>query len=202
VVICGSKAAGRDQGVEANEKDNGPEIYWASDWYREHLPAVVLVLHPGSRPYNYADDPDGTPRVDPTGLLDEMEAVVNAFREREDVNQRRVVVTGFGQGGTSAWLLVVRNPFVYAGAAPVDGRPPLRLPEVERIRSVPLWMAVGNRNPWHGSWHYLATWRLLRESDHPDVRFWEVQDIGSEAALAATLPMAQWLYGREQPMLP
>jgi hypothetical protein len=202
VVICSGKAVSSDRGVSADKKKPGPEVYWASDWYREHLPAVVLVLHPAHRPYEYGEEPDGTPTLEPVPLLGEMENVINEFRKRKDVNPRRVVMTGFAGGASATWLLLLRNPFLYAGAAPVEGRPPLLLRDVKRLRSVPLWMVVGNQNPWQGSHHYLATWRLLQDAGHAKARFWEVQDMGNDVVMATTLPMARWLYARERPLLP
>jgi predicted esterase len=202
VVICpGVGAIGRDS-VKGRTRNVDPEVYWATEWYRKHLPAVVLVMHPQGRTHTYHDDPDGPPAMNTTPVLDAMDALIQETMKRPDLNPRRVVVTGFSMGGSSTWQLILRRPFFYAGAAPIAGRPLLRPEEAERVKPVPIWMAIGNQDTWSGSLLYLKCWQNLQDAGHPNARFWEVQDRGHDIDIGNTLPMAKWLWEQEREALP
>lgn len=46
---------------------------------------------------------------------------VNRVMDEHSVDERKVVVAGFSQGGWAAWLLALRNPDTFCGAIPVCG---------------------------------------------------------------------------------
>ncbi len=52
-------------------------------------------------------------------VLDAIDDVIEDYA----IDEARIVISGFSQGGTMSWLLAVRNPDVFHGVIPVAGRP-------------------------------------------------------------------------------
>ena len=77
------------------------------------LGAVVIA------PDVLAGGPWSTPANDDAVL-----ALVDAARRAYNVDQRKVVVTGYSMGGTGAWYFAGKYPDRFAALVPVAGRPP------------------------------------------------------------------------------
>jgi predicted peptidase len=84
-----------------------------------------------------------------TKLLHLLEGVQNEYR----VDTNRVYLTGMSMGGSGAWSLGLKYPQYFAAIAPICGNSKpdilekLPLEQAERIKSLPIWVFHGAKDP-------------------------------------------------------
>ncbi|MCH8513809.1 MAG: hypothetical protein LAT83_19440 [Kiritimatiellae bacterium] len=103
-------------------------------------------------------------------------------------------LTGHSMGGSSTWYIMLARPDLVAAAVPLAGIPPIDLEEAERIKDIPIWMMMGNNDPWSGSFPYIRTYQNLVQAGAERVRFWEIQDIGHSGGAQSLWPIAEFLF--------
>jgi predicted peptidase len=168
---------------------------WVTETYRKHFPAYVVYLHPQDRTHEYTTRPDGVNSADPTEMVDAyIAAIENLLKTLPDVDNRRVYLFGHSMGGSSTWFILDKRPDLVAAAVPMAGLPPLDMEQAERMKNVPIWMIVGNDDPWSGSFPYIRAYQNLVAAGADKVRFWEIQDIGHSGRFLNAWPLAAWAF--------
>lgn len=115
---------------------------WASPELRARYPAYVLVPQFPVRSANY-DDPAAPQAAHATPALSAAMELVDALVAERNIEPRRVYVTGFSMGGSSAWLAPLLRPNLFAAAVPIAGIAPDR-GEATRLAGVPLRVLHGD----------------------------------------------------------
>lgn len=168
---------------------------WVTDSFREWFPAYVVYLHPQGRTHEYTTRPDGVNSAKPTKMVDAyIAAIEKLLKTLPDVDKRRVYLFGHSMGGSSTWFILDKRPDLVAAAVPMAGLPPLDLEQAERMKEVPIWMIVGNDDPWSGSFPYIRAYQNLVKAGARKVRFWEIQDIGHSGGFQRAWPLAAWAF--------
>ncbi len=93
-------------------------------------------------------------------------AAIDAARRRYHVDDRRVFVAGAGSGGTMALRIAAAWPERFAGAASLGGPLPeahcAPLSQWNRLRGLPIFLAVGRQSPAYSPARACEDLRLLR----------------------------------------
>lgn len=194
VTSPGSGGVG-DEGL-LNWRLNGGAI-WATDYYRKNMPAVVLILHPQSRSVSYTGDSAkgefGDLQLNPT--FEQYVAVIDHFANADGINKKRISVYGHSMGGSSTWALVRARPHLFAAAVPLAGSPFSEDPtDYALLKGTPMWIMMGNNDPWNGSHKYNTAYRNLLAAGHQQVRYWEFQDIGHSGSPLGLYHVHQWMW--------
>lgn len=172
---------------------------WLTDTYRQHFPAYVVYLHPQSRTHEYITREDGINNGRPTAMIDHYIAGIEHLLETHpDIDRHRIYLHGHSMGGSSTWYIMLARPDLVAAAVPLAGIPPIDLDEAERLKNIPIWMMMGNNDPWSGSYPYIRTYQNLVKAGAQRVRFWEIQDIGHSSRPANLWPIAEFLFSFRQ----
>lgn len=167
------------------------DLMWATPYYREHLPAYVVVFHPQQRPVQYSGD--GEMGVSTSAVWDAYLEVIDAYAARDGVNRNRLYAIGHSMGGTSTWYLMRDRPGLLAAAVPNAGQPLAEVADYEKTLDVPILMIQGHDDTWVGSSSYLWAFEQLHRLDHPRVRFWEIQNIGHSGGAMSLTVVHQWM---------
>ncbi|MGC9455238.1 MAG: prolyl oligopeptidase family serine peptidase [Phycisphaerae bacterium] len=165
---------------------------WATPYYREHMPAVVVALHPQVRTVNYDNGPELTPAFD--AYLE----LIEELASRPDVDRNRISIQGHSMGATSIWALVRRRPKLFSAAVPCAGTPLVDLAGFKTLTDTPFWMLIGHNDPWIGSSGYTWAYARLLEAGHEQVRYWEIQDIGHHHSPLRLAPIHQWMWSQRR----
>jgi predicted peptidase len=137
-------------GAGERGSDNSKQLTWlplamVGDSLRRDYPCFVLALQcPQDEKWvNVAwgdDTPTPMPK-DPSRALQAVSSALDRVLAEHDVDRSRVYLTGLSMGGFGAWDLAMRMPDRFAALVPVcGGGDPA---EIERLRSLPIWI-------WHG----------------------------------------------------
>lgn len=170
---------------------------WVTDTYRKHFPSYVVYMHPQDRTHEYTTRPDGVNSAKATDMVDAyIECIKHLLRTLPNVNAKRVYLLGHSMGGSSSWFIMNKRPDLVTAAAPLAGLPPLDMEEAERIKDIPIWMIVGNDDPWSGSFPYIRAYQNLVKAGAKEVRFWEIQDIGHSGEFQQSWLLAAWLFSQ------
>ncbi|TWI05834.1 esterase/PHB depolymerase [Luteimonas cucumeris] len=138
LVLHGSGAIGEDNRSQLN----GFALAWASPELRTRYPAYVLVPQFPSRSAEY-DNAQAPQSARATPALSAALELVDSLVAERAIDPRRIYVTGFSMGGSSAWLSPLLRPDLFAAAMPVSGIAPDRA-EAARLGNVPLWVLHGD----------------------------------------------------------
>lgn len=180
------------------KKSTGGKV-WITDTFQRQFPQYVVYMHPQERTHEYSTRPDGINSIEPTKAVAAYEAcIIELAKTLPNLNPKRIYLLGHSMGGSSSWQLMLRNPQIYAAAAPLAGVPPIDMEEAQRLKDIPIWMLVGNDDPWSGSFPYIRTYQNLVKAGNQRVRFWEIQDIGHSGAGMEMWPIAAWLYAQSR----
>ncbi len=71
--------------------------------------------------------------------------LLNEIKSTHPIDPKRVYLTGMSRGGYGAWRLAIQNPDHFAAVVPVCGGG--ALPYVKRLKSVPIWVFHGAKDP-------------------------------------------------------
>jgi len=187
----GSGGVGREQ-IRRDRLQS--EMLWATPWYREHMPAYVVVFHPNSRPFSYLDG--GKIGLNLSPVWDAYLEVVDHFAARPDVDRSRISAMGHSMGGTSVWQLMLARPGLLAAAVANAGQPPADSADYRHLSDTPLLMIQGHDDTWVGSSSYLWAYKQLLDAGHPRVRFWEIQNIGHSGGSMNLTVIHQWMHSQ------
>lgn len=176
-------------------------VLWGLPYYREHFPCYVVHFLPKGRTVNYEGpekkDGPGTTRTTP--VLDAYLDVMDDLLVKEPINKTRVYVLGFSMGGSSIWQMLARRPDFFAAAAPAAGSPIQYGDDVSALKHTPIWMFMGNKDPWSGSMSYIEMYQRLNKAGANRVRFWEIQDMTHSPEPLLMVPVAEWLFAQRHP---
>ncbi|MCH8541529.1 MAG: prolyl oligopeptidase family serine peptidase [Opitutales bacterium] len=182
-------------GIGGIGKKSTGENIWLTDTYREHFPAYVVYLHPQSRTHEYITRDDGINNGRPTEMIDYyIKGIEHLVDTIPEIDRQRIYLTGHSMGGSSTWYIMLARPDLAAAAVPLAGIPPIDLDEAERLKDIPIWMMMGNNDPWSGSYPYVRTYQNLVQEGAERVRFWEIQDIGHSGRPQNLWPIAEFLF--------
>ncbi|MCD8483765.1 MAG: immunoglobulin domain-containing protein [Verrucomicrobia bacterium] len=189
VLNPGSGALGR-QSIPTNTVLG--ELTWASPYFRQHYPAYVLVFHPQQRTVRYPDK-------DTIEILPALHAgleVIDHVVANHPINVNRLYTLGFSMGGATVWQQMLVRPNFFAAAVPAAGRALIAgaTAEINAVKNTPIWMFMGNQDPWAGSSKYIRTYQDLVAAGAPHVRFWEVQDMGHVEQPMMLFHVPEWLW--------
>lgn len=106
------------------EKDASARA-WALPEVRADYPAFVLAPQFTERSANY-DDPKTPHAAHAAPQLSAALELIDAVAATHPVDQRRIYVTGFSMGGSTAWLAALARPGFFAAAVPVGAIAPDR----------------------------------------------------------------------------
>jgi predicted peptidase len=139
LVLHGSGAVGAD-----NRTQLGPMAKsWALPQAMAEFPAYVVAPQFPARTVAYVDGADGALESFARPPLQAALALVDELAARLPVDRRRIYVTGFSMGASSAWQALLARPDLFAAAMPVAGIAPPRS-EAPRLRDVPLLVVHGD----------------------------------------------------------
>lgn len=172
---------------------------WAIEHCRANLPAIVVLLHPQERTLEYLEA-DGK-AVGQARLLPAFSAyleLIDHLAARDDVDPRRISIFGHSMGGASVWLLLKERPNLFAAAAPLAGGIPLTDGDIGKLPHIPIWMFMGNDDPWVGSSRYTWAYAQLLKNGHKRVRYWEIQDIGHSDGALNLVALHEWLWSQQR----
>lgn len=170
----------------------GDTTQWASPYHRKHYPAYVLRWHPQDRVTTPAD---GHETIAEPAYFAAME-FLDKLIDREPIDRNRIYVMGFSMGGRTTWRNLMDRPDFFAAAVPHSGGGPFPpgSPKASRIIRVPLWMMIGNQDPWSGSSRYIGVYQDLVEAGAEHIRFWEQQDVGHHDYSMRSFHIPEWLF--------
>ena len=170
----------------------GDTSQWASTYHRRHYPAYVLRWHPQDR----VTTPSGRhgTKVEPA-YYEAME-FLDTFIAGEPIDRNRIYVMGFSMGGRTTWRNLMDRPDFFAAAVPHAGGGPFPpgSPDASRLTRIPLWMMVGNQDPWSGSARYIQVYQDLVAAGAEHIRFWEEQDVGHHDFSLRSFHLPEWLF--------
>jgi predicted esterase len=170
----------------------GDTSQWASPYHRAHYPAFVLRWHPQARVTTPVDEHET--QAEPAYYA-AME-FLDTFIDREPVDRNRIYVMGFSMGGRTTWRNLMDRPDFFAAAVPHSGGGPFPpgSPEASRIAQIPMWMMIGNQDPWAGSARYIGVYQDLVAAGAEHLRFWEQQDVGHQDYSLRSFHIPEWLF--------
>lgn len=193
VVYCPGSGGVGGKKIPATGKPD-PTVIWASDYYRKHFPGYIITFHPQKRTLHYRDKGE----VELTEVLDMYLDVIDHLMKTEPIDKDRVYLMGFSMGGSSTWQLLLKRPELFAAASPAAGHAIKTDAEAKKIKDVPIWMFMGNRDPWSGSTKYIFAYQLLEKAGAKQVRFWEIQDMAHTDTPQLMIPVAEWLFAQQR----
>ena len=199
IISCPGAGGVGEQGL-LSWKFHGAAV-WAGDHYRRHMPAVVLILHPQKRSVTYTgDDSDENWGIKTLPAFDAYLEIIDHYAAADGIDRRRISVYGHSMGGSSVWALVRARPQRFAAAVALAGSPFSQVADYPLLNGTPMWIMMGNDDPWNGSKTYLIAYRNMLAAGHQQVRFWEIQDIGHSGRALAIMAVHQWMWSqvREQ----
>lgn len=138
LVLHSSSAVGDDNRSQLNAFARA----WASPELRTRYRAYVLVPQFPTRSAEY-DNADAPQSSRATPALSTALELVDAIATQQNIDRRRIYVTGFSMGGSAAWLSPLLRPDLFAAAMPVSGIAPDRA-EAARLTQLPLWVLHGD----------------------------------------------------------
>ncbi|TVR11823.1 MAG: hypothetical protein EA401_10230 [Planctomycetota bacterium] len=187
-------------GIGGVDKKNAGDQMWITEAHQRLFPSYVVYLHPqGQRTHSYMTRPDGINNIEPTAMIGHyQECIVGLAQSLPNVDSKRIYLVGHSMGGSSTWQLMLRSPELYAAAVPNAGVPPIDVHEAERLKNIPIWMMMGNDDPWSGSIPYTRTYQNLLQVGAQKVRYWEIQDIGHSSGTTDIWPVAAWLFAQRR----
>jgi dienelactone hydrolase len=176
-------------GMSGNLNDT---VAWASRYHRAHYPAYVILWHPQDR----MTSPDGRWGTRPDAAYAPALEVIDGFVDSHPVDRNRIYVTGFSMGGRTTWQNLIDRPDFFAAAIPHAGAPfaPGDMAAAQRIRHIPIWMMMGNQDPWQGSARYIRAYQDLIDAGAQRVRFWEIQDLEHQDYPLRSFHIPEWLF--------
>lgn len=170
----------------------GDTSQWASPYHREHYPAYVLRWHPQARVTTPLDG--GRTQAEPAYYA-AME-FLDRFIEEEPIDRNRIYVMGFSMGGRTTWRNLMDRPDFFAAAVPHSGGGPFPggSSKATRITQIPIWMMIGNQDPWSGSARYIQVYQDLVSAGAERIRFWEQQDVGHHDDTLRSFHIPEWFW--------
>ncbi|TVR17874.1 MAG: hypothetical protein EA401_00175 [Planctomycetota bacterium] len=193
VISCPGAGGVGDQGLGSSKVHSA--AVWATDYYRKNMPAVVIVLHPQSRSITYTGD--ASQGEFDIGLNPSFHAyveLIDHYVRADGINPRRVSVYGHSMGGSSVWALVRERPQLFSAAMALAGSPFGNPADYAKLNHTPMWIMMGHDDPWNGSHSYIAAYKYMLDAGHPQVRFWEIQDIRHSSSPLSLYHVHQWLW--------
>ncbi|MES2102634.1 MAG: PHB depolymerase family esterase [Pseudomonadota bacterium] len=139
VVLHGSGAVGDDNVSQLNWLG----LSWSIPEVQRRFPAYVLIPQFPERSTNYADGTDGLPASQAGAPLEIALQLLDDVAARHPVDTKRIYLTGFSMGASTAWNAVQLRPGKFAAAVPFSGIPPDRNSAVQ-FRDIPLLIVHGN----------------------------------------------------------
>lgn len=188
IVNPGVGAVGSQGGTPPSSVTQSESIIWASPYHRSHYPAYVIAWHPQER----ATAPPGTSNAGPS--YPPMLEMLDDFLETHPVDRNRIYVKGFSMGGATTWRFLFDRPDFYAAVVPHAGALSINIEDLTAVRTVPIWMIVGNQDPWTGSAGNIRTYQALLDAGAERIRFWEVQDLGHHSHGLRSFFLPEWLF--------
>lgn len=170
----------------------GDTSQWASPYHREHYPAFILRWHPQAR---VTTPVEGDETQAEPAYYAAME-FLDQFIEEEPIDRNRIYVMGFSMGGRTTWRNLMDRPDFFAAAVPHSGGGPFPpgSPEATRITQIPMWMMIGNQDPWSGSARYIQVYQDLVSAGAERIRFWEQQDVGHYDFTLRSFHIPEWFW--------
>jgi len=82
-------------------------------------------------------------------VIETLDDLINEFNSSEDlphIDDTRLYLTGFSQGGMGTWNFIINYPDKFAAAAPLSGfyEGPRNLQQAEKIKHIPVWIFNGD----------------------------------------------------------
>ncbi|MFO7724965.1 MAG: LamG-like jellyroll fold domain-containing protein, partial [Oceanipulchritudo sp.] len=170
----------------------GSATQWASPYHRKHYPAYVLRWHPQDR----VTTPSGRHETTVEPAYEVAMEFLDKLIDSEPIDRNRIYVMGFSMGGRTTWRNLMDRPDFFAAAVPHSGGGPFPpgSSDASRIIRVPVWMMIGNQDPWQGSARYIRVYQDLVEAGAEHVRFWEQQDIGHHSFTLRSFHLPEWMF--------
>ncbi len=195
VISCPGAGGVGEEGL-ASWRLHGAAV-WANDHYRRQMPAVVVILHPQHRTISYTgEDSEENWGIKTLPAFDAYLELIDHYAAADGIDPRRISVYGHSMGGSSVWALVRARPRLFAAAVPLAGSPFSQAADYPLLNGTPMWIMMGNNDPWNGSKTYLMAYRAMRAAGHQQVRFWEIQDIGHSGSALTIMPVHQWMWSQ------
>lgn len=168
---------------------------WATDYYRTNMPAVVLIMHPQKRAISYTGDAaQGKFDIGLNPAFHQYLEVIDHYAQANGINPQRISAYGHSMGGSSVWALARERPHLLSAAAPLAGSAFANPADYAKLNGTPMWIMMGNNDPWNGSHIYITAYKYMLEAGHKQVRFWELQDIGHSGRAADLYHVHQWMW--------
>ncbi|TVR40734.1 MAG: hypothetical protein EA402_13510 [Planctomycetota bacterium] len=198
VISCPGAGGVGQEGLES-WRPHGAAV-WATEYYRRHMPAAVLILHPQSRSISYTGDAaQGEFDIGLNPAFHAYVEVIDHYAAAQGINPKRISVYGHSMGGSSVWALVRERPQLFSAAVALAGSPFATVADYPKLNQTPMWIMMGNDDPWNGSHAYISAYHLMRQAGHQQLRFWEIQDIGHSGRPLDLYHVHQWMWSQVRP---
>lgn len=172
----------------------GGATQWASPYHRRHYPAFVLRWHPQDRVTSALDRYRSIAEPAYHAAME----FLDRFIDDNPVDRNRIYVKGFSMGGRTTWYSLMDRVDFYAAAIPHSGSggsfEPGDIAAASRLAKIPLWMMIGNQDPWTGSARFISTYQDLIAAGAQRIRFWEQQDVGHHDQTLRSLHIPEWFF--------
>ncbi|MCC5807874.1 MAG: immunoglobulin domain-containing protein [Opitutales bacterium] len=188
IVNPGVGGVGEQGGTPPENVSRSDSIIWTSPYHRSHYPAYVIAWHPQDR----ATAPPGSSNAGPS--YPPMLEMLDDFLDSHPVDRNRIYVKGFSMGGATTWRFLFDRPDFYAAVIPYAGALSIDVEDLTSVRTVPIWMMVGNQDPWTGSAGNILTYQALLDAGVERIRFWEVQDLAHHSHGMRSFFVPEWLF--------
>ena len=127
-------------------------------------------------------------------------ALVQAVENKYPIDPDRLYLTGLSMGGTASWTLAGTRPDLFAAVAPVCGRSQGSEMEIRKLKSMPIWVFHGAKDPVVPLSNSEEMVRALRAAGN-DVRFTVYPEADHESWTATydNPELYQWFLQNHRP---
>jgi predicted peptidase len=124
--------------------------------------------------------------------------VIELFRQRPDVDQARLYVTGLSMGGFGTWDLITRRPTLFAAAVPVCGGGDVQA--APHLVSMPVWIFHGAKDTVVKTVRSRQMHEAIRQAGGKLVRYSEYPGVGHDAWTRAYQEpeLLTWLFAQRR----
>ncbi|OYW99898.1 MAG: hypothetical protein B7Z12_17195 [Caulobacter vibrioides] len=194
VVLHGSGQMGQDNIAQMD----GMATAWARPRIARGFPAYVVAPQVAQRSAEYFQGEDGLRASRPGPAFAQVTALIDELARTLPIDPKRIYLTGFSMGASTAMDLVAAAPERFAAVVAFSGVPPSRA-LAPTVASVPMAMVHGDRdreNPIEAD----RAWLAAMKAAGGEASLLEIPGLGHDvpAALVGALDWRGWMFKKHK----
>ena len=111
-------------------------------------------------------------------LVDTLIKLIDNFSDKKYIDSSRIYVTGLSMGGYGTYALITKRPELFAAALRICGKADLSL--LSLVKSIPIWIFHGDKDPVIPVKHSIDAYELLKEFKESNARLTIYEDLGHD----------------------